>query len=235
MPKLILVPTPIGNLEDMTPRAMRTLREAELILCEDTRTTGQLLTLLELRGAPLTSYHMHNEHKMLPSLIERIRSLGVVALVSDAGTPGVSDPGFLLVRAAIEAGIEVECLPGATALIPALVASGLPMDRFVFEGFLPIKKGRHTRLTALQNEERTIILYESPHKLLKTLTQLREYLGERQVAACRELSKLYEEVRRGTLSEVIDHFTHTAPRGEFVLVLAGAESRKERNKEREQD
>lgn len=235
MPKLILVPTPIGNLEDMTPRAMRTLREAELILCEDTRTTGQLLTLLELRGAPLTSYHMHNEHKMLPSLIERIRSLGVVALVSDAGTPGVSDPGFLLVRAAIEAGIEVECLPGATALIPALVASGLPMDRFVFEGFLPIKKGRHTRLTALQSEERTIILYESPHKLLKTLTQLREYLGERQVAVCRELSKLYEEVRRGTLSEVIDHFTHTAPRGEFVLVLAGAEPRKERNKDKHQN
>lgn len=235
MPKLILVPTPIGNLEDMTPRAMRTLREAELVLCEDTRTTGQLLTLLELRGAPLASYHMHNEHKMLPSLIERIRSLGVVALVSDAGTPGVSDPGFLLVRAAIEAGIDVECLPGATALIPALVASGLPMDRFVFEGFLPMKKGRHTRLTALQSEERTIILYESPHKLLKTLTQLREYLGERQVAVCRELSKLYEEVRRGTLSEVIDHFTHTAPRGEFVLVLAGAEARKERNKEREQD
>lgn len=231
MPKLILVPTPIGNLEDMTPRAMRTLREAELILCEDTRTTGQLLTLLELRGAPLASYHMHNEHKMLPSLIERIRSLGVVALVSDAGTPGVSDPGFLLVRAAIEAGIDVECLPGATALIPALVASGLPMDRFVFEGFLPMKKGRHTRLTALQSEERTIILYESPHKLLKTLTQLREYLGERQVAVCRELSKLYEEVRRGTLSEVIDHFTHTAPRGEFVLVIAGAELRKERSKD----
>lgn len=231
MPKLILVPTPIGNLEDMTPRAMRTLREAELILCEDTRTTGQLLTLLELRGAPLASYHMHNEHKMLPSLIERIRSLGVVALVSDAGTPGVSDPGFLLVRAAIEAGIDVECLPGATALIPALVASGLPMDRFVFEGFLPMKKGRHTRLTALQSEERTIILYESPHKLLKTLTQLREYLGERQVAVCRELSKLYEEVRRGTLSEVIDHFTHTAPRGEFVLVIAGAEARKERSKD----
>lgn len=235
MPKLILVPTPIGNLEDMTPRAMRTLREAELILCEDTRTTGQLLTLLELRGAPLASYHMHNEHKMLPSLIERIRSLGVVALVSDAGTPGVSDPGFLLVRAAIEAGIEVECLPGATALIPALVASGLPMDRFVFEGFLPMKKGRHTRLTALQSEERTIILYESPHKLLKTLTQLREYLGERQVAVCRELSKLYEEVRRGTLSEVIDHFTHTAPRGEFVLVIAGAELRKERSKDYTQD
>lgn len=235
MPKLILVPTPIGNLEDMTPRAMRTLREAELILCEDTRTTGQLLTLLELRGAPLASYHMHNEHKMLPSLIERIRSLGVVALVSDAGTPGVSDPGFLLVRAAIEAGIEVECLPGATALIPALVASGLPMDRFVFEGFLPMKKGRHTRLTALQSEERTIILYESPHKLLKTLTQLREYLGERQVAVCRELSKLYEEVRRGTLSEVIDHFTHTAPRGEFVLVIAGAEARKERSKDYTQD
>lgn len=235
MPKLILVPTPIGNLEDMTPRAMRTLREAELILCEDTRTTGQLLTLLELRGAPLASYHMHNEHKMLPSLIERIRSLGVVALVSDAGTPGVSDPGFLLVRAAIEAGIEVECLPGATALIPALVASGLPMDRFVFEGFLPMKKGRHTRLTALQSEERTIILYESPHKLLKTLTQLREYLGERQVAVCRELSKLYEEVRRGTLSEVIDHFTHTAPRGEFVLVIAGAELRKERTKDYTQD
>lgn len=235
MPKLILVPTPIGNLEDMTPRAMRTLREAELVLCEDTRTTGQLLTLLELRGAPLASYHMHNEHKMLPSLIERIRSLGVVALVSDAGTPGVSDPGFLLVRAAIEAGIDVECLPGATALIPALVASGLPMDRFVFEGFLPMKKGRHTRLTALQSEERTIILYESPHKLLKTLTQLREYLGERQVAVCRELSKLYEEVRRGTLSEVIDHFTHTAPRGEFVLVIAGAEARKERSKDYTQD
>lgn len=235
MPKLILVPTPIGNLEDMTPRAMRTLREAELILCEDTRTTGQLLTLLELRGAPLASYHMHNEHKMLPSLIERIRSLGVVALVSDAGTPGVSDPGFLLIRAAIEAGIDVECLPGATALIPALVASGLPMDRFVFEGFLPMKKGRHTRLTALQSEERTIILYESPHKLLKTLTQLREYLGERQVAVCRELSKLYEEVRRGTLSEVIDHFTHTAPRGEFVLVIAGAELRKERTKDYTQD
>lgn len=235
MPKLILVPTPIGNLEDMTPRAMRTLREAELILCEDTRTTGQLLSLLELKGAPLASYHMHNEHRMLPSLIERIRSLGVVALVSDAGTPGVSDPGFLLVRAAIEAGIEVECLPGATALIPALVASGLPMDRFVFEGFLPMKKGRHTRLTALQSEERTIILYESPHKLLKTLTQLREYLGERQVAVCRELSKLYEEVRRGTLTEVIEHFTHTAPRGEFVLVVAGAELRKERSKGHTQD
>lgn len=219
MAKLTLVPTPIGNLEDITLRALRVLREARLILAEDTRTTGVLLAHYDIR-CPLQSYHMHNEHKHLAATIRRIEELGEVALVSDAGTPGISDPGFLLVRECLREGIEVECLPGATAFVPALVASGLPCDKFVFEGFLPQKKGRQTRLTALAHEERTIILYESPYRVVKTLLQLAEVRGEDcPAAACRELSKLHEEQRRGTLKELADHFQSHQPRGEFVLIV----------------
>ncbi len=219
MAKLTLVPTPIGNLEDITLRALRVLKETALVLAEDTRTTGKLLKHYEIK-CPLKSYHIHNEHQQVERICDKIIELEDVVLVSDAGTPAISDPGFLLVRACIARGIEVECLPGATAMIPALVASGLPADRFIFEGFLPPKKGRKTKIEALSKEDRTVILYESPHRLLKTLNQFAEVCEEeRQVAVCRELTKLHEEIVRGTLSEVIAHFNENAPRGEFVLVF----------------
>ncbi len=219
MAKLTLVPTPIGNLEDITLRALRVLREAKLVLAEDTRTTGVLLKHYEIKCS-LKSYHIHNEHQQVEHICDRILELEEVVLVSDAGTPAISDPGFLLVRACLARGIEVECLPGAAALIPALVASGLPADRFVFEGFLPPKKGRKTKIEALSKEDRTVILYESPHRLLKTLRQFAEVCGEeRQVAVCRELTKIHEEFVRGSLAEVIDHFSDNAPRGEFVIVI----------------
>lgn len=219
MPKLTLVPTPIGNLEDITLRALTTLRRVRLILAEDTRTTSHLLQHYDIK-CPLLSHHMHNEHRTLESILQRIEAAEDVALVSDAGTPAISDPGFLLVRECIRHGIEVECLPGATAFVPALVASGLPADRFVFEGFLPQKKGRQTRLLALAREERTVILYESPYRVLKTLGQLIELRGEDcPAAAARELSKLHEEVVRGTLGELVAHFEQTPPRGEFVLLI----------------
>lgn len=224
MAKLTLVPTPIGNLEDITLRALNTLRRVRLILAEDMRTTSVLLAHYEIK-CPLASHHMHNEHKTLESVLQRIEAAEDVALVSDAGTPAISDPGFLLVRECLRRGIEVECLPGATAFVPALVASGLPADKFVFEGFLPHKKGRQTRLQALANEERTIILYESPYRVVKTLSQLIEVRGaDCPAVAARELTKIHEEFVRGTLSELLDHFTQTAPRGEFVLVIGRDEA-----------
>ena len=219
MAKLTIVPTPIGNLEDITLRALKTLQRVRLILAEDTRTSGLLLHHFEIK-CPLQSYHMHNEHKMLESICVRIEAAEDVALVSDAGTPAISDPGFLLVRECLRRGIEVECLPGATAFVPALVASGLPADRFVFEGFLPQKKGRQTRLNALKDEERTVVLYESPYRVLKTLAQIGEIRGlDCPVVAARELTKMHEEFVRGTVSELITHFTNKAPKGEFVLLI----------------
>jgi len=221
MSKLFIVPTPIGNLEDITLRAIRVLKDVDLILAEDTRTSGKLLKHFDI-STPMKSHHMHNEHKMVDRLVDRLKSGESIALISDAGTPAISDPGFLLTRACVENKIEVDCLPGATAFVPALVNSGLPNDKFVFEGFLPIKKGRQTRLTMLAEETRTMIFYESPHKLLKTLTQFMEYFGEeRQISVSRELTKLYEETVRGTISEVIEYFTIKAPKGEFVIVVAG--------------
>ena len=221
MSKLYLVPTPIGNLEDMTFRAVKVLKEVDLILAEDTRTSGKLLKHFEI-STQMMSHHMHNEHKMVNRLVERIKGGENIALISDAGTPAISDPGFLLSRACVENGVEIECLPGATAFVPALVNSGLPNDKFVFEGFLPVKKGRQTRLTFLAEETRTMIFYESPHKLLKTLTHFAEYFGEdRQISVSRELTKMFEETVRGTISEVIEHFTAKAPKGEFVVVVAG--------------
>ncbi|MCF8227120.1 MAG: 16S rRNA (cytidine(1402)-2'-O)-methyltransferase [Bacteroidales bacterium] len=219
MSKLILIPTPIGNLEDITFRALKTMREADLILAEDTRKTGILLKHYEI-SKPLSSFHQHNEHKKLQQVIETLNSGKTIALVTDAGTPGISDPGFLLVRECIRNHIEVECLPGPTAFIPALVNSGLPSDRFVFEGFLPQKKGRNKRLQALKNEQRTMVFYESPHRLLKTLGEFAEMFGhDRQVSVSRELSKIHEETIRGTLAEIIEHFTKNSPKGEFVIVL----------------
>ncbi|KGO01166.1 16S rRNA (cytidine(1402)-2'-O)-methyltransferase [Porphyromonas sp. COT-290 OH3588] len=219
MAKLTIVPTPIGNLEDITLRALSTLKRVRLILAEDTRTTSILLAHFGIKCS-LQSHHMHNEHKTLEVICRRIEECEDVALVSDAGTPAISDPGFLLVRECIRRGIEVECLPGPTAFVPALVASGLPCDRFVFEGFLPQKKGRQTKLRELAEEERTTILYESPFRVVKTLTQLAEYKGEDcPAAACRELSKLHEEIVRGTLKELIEHFQQTPPKGEFVLII----------------
>lgn len=219
MPKLILVPTPVGNLEDITLRALNVLRRVRLILAEDTRTSGLLLQHYDIK-CPMQSYHKYNEHQALERLCERIEVEGEVALITDAGTPAISDPGYLLVRACIERGIEVECLPGATAFVPALVVSGLPSDRFVFEGFLPVKKGRQTKLQAIAASDYTTILYESPHRIVKTLEQLAEYVGvDTPVAAVREISKLYEEVVRGSLTEVIAHFTAHEPRGEFVLIV----------------
>ncbi|MDT8414985.1 MAG: 16S rRNA (cytidine(1402)-2'-O)-methyltransferase [Flavobacteriaceae bacterium] len=221
MAKLYLVPTPIGNLEDMTLRAIRILKEVDLILAEDTRTSKVLLNHFEVQ-TPLQSYHMHNEHQLVDKLVAKIQNGSSVALISDAGTPGISDPGFLLIRACLQAGIETECLPGATAFVPALVQSGLPCDRFVFEGFLPVKKGRQTRLEALKNESRTMVFYESPHKLLKTLTDFISHFGaERPVSLSREISKKFEETKRGSLAEVHDYFQQKPPKGEFVLVLAG--------------
>ncbi|WP_296262109.1 16S rRNA (cytidine(1402)-2'-O)-methyltransferase [uncultured Phocaeicola sp.] len=223
MGKLYVVPTPVGNLEDMTLRAIRILKEADLILAEDTRTSGILLKHFEIKNA-LQSYHKFNEHQVLEGIIMRLKAGETIALVSDAGTPGISDPGFLVVRECVRNGIEVQCLPGATAFVPALVASGLPDERFCFEGFLPQKKGRMTRLNALAEETRTMIFYESPYRLVKTLTQFAELFGgERQVSVCREISKIHEESVRGTLTEVIAHFTQTEPKGEIVIILAGKE------------
>ena len=221
MSKLYLVPTPIGNLEDMTHRAVRILQEADCILAEDTRTSGKLLKHFNI-STPMQSHHKHNEHKTLDGLINRLKQGETLALISDAGTPAISDPGFLLSRACIKEGIEIECLPGATALIPALADSGLPSDKFVFEGFLPPKKGRQTRLKFLAQENRTIILYESPHKLIKTLKDFVTYFGaERPVSVSREISKLYQETIRGTAQEVLEHFTNTPPKGELVIVVGG--------------
>ena len=209
MGKLYVVPTPVGNLEDMTFRAIKVLKEVDLILAEDTRTSGILLKHFEIKNA-MQSHHKFNEHKTVESVVNRIKAGETVALISDAGTPGISDPGFLVVRECVRNGIEVECLPGATAFVPALVASGLPNEKFCFEGFLPQKK------------HRTMVFYESPHRLLKTLTQFAEYFGaERQVTVSREISKLHEETVRGSLAELIEHFTATEPRGEIVIVLAG--------------
>ncbi|WP_412068508.1 16S rRNA (cytidine(1402)-2'-O)-methyltransferase [Rubrivirga sp. IMCC43871] len=221
---LILVPTPVGNLEDITLRAIRTLKEADVVACEDTRTTGKLFNHFGI-DTPRLSFHTHNEHGRVSQLVSRMQAGETVALVSDAGTPGISDPGFLLVRAAAEADIRVEALPGPTAFVPALVASGLPSDRFVFEGFLPHKKGRQTRIKALADEPRTSILYESPHRLVKLLGQLAEFLGEdRPAAVGRELTKIHEEVRRGTLAELAAHYGAQAKvRGEIVVVVGGAE------------
>jgi 16S rRNA (cytidine1402-2'-O)-methyltransferase len=221
MSKLYIVPTPIGNLEDMTFRAIRILKEADLILAEDTRTSGKLLKHFEI-STHMHSHHMHNEHKTIENVISRLKAGENIALISDAGTPAISDPGFLLTRACVENGIAVECLPGATAFVPALVNSGLPNDKFVFEGFLPEKKGRQTRYLELAEETRTMILYVSPHKLVKTLAEFVTYFGEdRQICVSRELSKLHEENRRGTAKEVLAHFEKTAPRGEIVVVVAG--------------
>ena len=220
--KLILVPTPIGNLEDITLRALSVLKAADLILAEDTRTSGKFLKHYNI-STPMRSYHMHNEHRTLESWLEKIRHGATIALISDAGTPGISDPGFLIARACIENDLEVECLPGPTALIPALVCSGLPCDRFVYEGFLPVKKGRKTRLEFLALETRTMVFYESPHKLIKTLKDFNDYFGpEREMAVVREISKLYEEKLRGNASTLIAHFESHAPKGEFVIVVAGA-------------
>jgi 16S rRNA (cytidine1402-2'-O)-methyltransferase len=221
MGKLYIVPTPIGNLEDMTFRAIRILKEVDLILAEDTRTSGKLLKHFEI-STHMHSHHMHNEHKTVENIVKRIQTGENIALISDAGTPAISDPGFLLTRACVENKIEVECLPGATAFVPALVNSGLPNDKFIFEGFLPDKKGRQTRYLALAEETRTMILYVSPHKLLKTLTEFIQYFGsERQVCVSRELSKLHEENIRGTATEVLAYYEAKPPKGEIVVCIAG--------------
>ena len=224
MGKLYVVPTPVGNMEDMTFRAIRILKEADLISAEDTRTSGILLKHYEIKNA-MQSHHKFNEHQTVESIVNRIKGGQTVALISDAGTPGISDPGFLVVRECVRNGIEVQCLPGATAFVPALVSSGLPDERFCFEGFLPQKKGRMTRLNALKEETRTMIFYESPYRLQKTLTQFAEFFGaDRPVSVCREISKIHEESVRGTLQEVIAHFTETEPRGEIVIILGGKEN-----------
>ncbi len=221
MGKLYVVPTPVGNLEDMTFRAIRVLKEADLILAEDTRTSGILLKHFEIKNAML-SHHKFNEHQTVDSLVKRILGGETIALISDAGTPAISDPGFLLVRECVRNGIEVQCLPGATAFVPALVASGLPNDKFCFEGFLPQKKGRMTRLNFLAEETRTMIFYESPYRLVKTLTQLSERFGaERQASVSREISKVHEETVHGSLAELTEHFTAHEPKGEIVLIVAG--------------
>ncbi|WP_233900010.1 16S rRNA (cytidine(1402)-2'-O)-methyltransferase [Tenacibaculum piscium] len=221
MSKLYLVPTPIGNLEDITLRALRILKEVDFILAEDTRTSGKLLKHFEI-GTQMYSHHMHNEHKSVDGVLNRLKNGETCALISDAGTPAISDPGFLLTRACVQQNIEVECLPGATAFVPALVNSGLPNDKFVFEGFLPVKKGRQTRLTLLSEENRTMIFYESPHKLLKTLAHFGEYFGQdRQISVSRELTKLFEETKRGTVAEVLSYYTAKPAKGEIVIIVAG--------------
>lgn len=224
---LYLVPTPVGNFEDITMRALRILREANLILAEDTRTSGNLLRHFDIKNAML-SYHKFNEHQTVESVVNRLRGGETVAVVSDAGTPGISDPGFLVAREAIRAGIEVITLPGATAMVPALVSSGLPCDRFCFEGFLPQKKGRQSRLKALATEPRTMVFYESPHRVVKALAQMIEVFGaERPVSVCREISKIHEESVRGTLAEALEHFQTNEPRGEFVIVVGGYEENRQ--------
>lgn len=237
MGTLYIVPTPVGNMEDITLRALRVLKEADLILCEDTRTSGILLKHFDIKNH-LMSHHKYNEHGTTAGVIDKLKGGMTVALISDAGTPGISDPGFFLAREAAREGIEVITLPGATACIPAVVSSGLPCDRFCFEGFLPQKKGRQTFLEGLRHETRTMVFYESPYRTLKTLTQFREVFGpDRNVSVAREISKVHEEHVRGTLDEVIAHFQQTEPRGEIVIVLAGEEKKKEvkKNKKVEED
>ena len=230
---LYIVPTPVGNMEDMTFRAIRILKEADMILAEDTRTSGILLKHYEIQNH-LMSHHKFNEHGTSAGIVERLKAGATVALISDAGTPGISDPGFFLVREAVRAGIEVQCLPGATAFVPALVASGLPCDRFAFEGFLPPKKGRQTKLESLREEQRTMIFYESPYRLVKTLQQLAEVLGpERQASVCREISKIHEESVRGSLEEIVNHFTTTEPRGEIVIIVEGFDAKEHKNKNKD--
>ena len=233
MAKLYIVPTPVGNLEDMTFRAIRILKEADLILCEDTRTSAGLLKHFEITTRT-ASHHKFNEHETCQRYAQLIYGGMNIALISDAGTPAISDPGFMLVRECINLGVEVECLPGATAFVPALVDSGFGCESFLFAGFLPQKKGRATRLEALRQESRTMIFYESPYRLVKTLTQFVEYFGaERQVSVCREISKVHEESVRGTLAEVIQHFTETEPKGEIVIVLAGIDAKEEKEHQKE--
>ncbi len=230
---LYIVPTPVGNMEDMTMRAIRILKEADVVLAEDTRTSGILLKHFDIHNH-LISHHKFNEHAASASVIERLMGGQTVALVSDAGTPGISDPGFFLAREAAKAGIEVQCLPGATACIPAIVSSGLPCDRFCFEGFLPQKKGRMTHLESLKEERRTMIFYESPYRLLKTLQQFADTFGEdRPACVCREISKMHEESVRGSLKELVDHFTETEPRGEIVIVVGGDTAKKAKEKVKE--
>ena len=230
MGMLFIIPTPVGNMEDMTLRAIRLLREADLVLAEDTRTSGILLKHFDIKNH-LMSHHKFNEHGTAAGIVERLKAGQTIALISDAGTPGISDPGFYLVREAVAAGVEVQTLPGATAFVPALVSSGLPCDRFCFEGFLPQKKGRQTRLEQLSAEERTMVFYESPYRVLKTLQQFCEMFGEeRQVSCCREISKVHEESVRGTLAEVIAHFQEREPKGEFVIVVEGRRTKDEKRK-----
>jgi len=226
MGTLYLVPTPVGNMEDMTFRAVRILKEADLVLAEDTRTSGILLKHYGIE-ARLQAHHKYNEHGTSPAIVQRLQAGENIALITDAGTPGISDPGFFLAREAANAGIEVITLPGATAFVPALVSSGLPCDRFCFEGFLPQKKGRKTRIEALRDEQRTMVFYESPYRLLKTLKQFVDTFGaDRQVSVAREISKVHEESVRGTLEDVVAHFTECAPKGEIVIVLAGCSSKR---------
>ena len=221
MSKLYLIPTPVGNLEDITLRALRILKEVNIVLAEDTRTSRKLFSHYDI-DANLAPFHMHNEHKVLQKWIDRIKLGETIALVSDAGTPAISDPGFLLVRECVKNDIEVDCLAGATAFVPALVNSGLPSDKFVFEGFLPVKKGRQTRLKLLSEEERTIVFYESPHRIVKTLSLFCEYFGEdRKVSVSREISKMFEETKRGSAKEVMEYFEQKKPKGEFVIIVEG--------------
>jgi 16S rRNA (cytidine1402-2'-O)-methyltransferase len=223
---LYLIPTPVGNMEDMTFRAIRLLKEADVVLCEDTRTSGILLKHFQIEGKRLMAHHKFNEHGTAKNIVERLKSGETICLITDAGTPGISDPGFLLVREAVEAGIEVQTLPGATAFVPALVSSGLPCDRFCFEGFLPQKKGRQTRIEELSHETRTMIIYESPRRIVKTLEQLAVAFGEdRKMSACREISKVHEESVRGTIAEVLAHFKEKEPKGEFVLIIGGCDKK----------
>jgi 16S rRNA (cytidine1402-2'-O)-methyltransferase len=230
--QLYLVPTPIGNLEDMTIRAIRILKEVDFILAEDTRTSGFLLKHFGIETR-MMSHHKFNEHASVEKIVMRLKGGETAALISDAGTPGISDPGFLVTKACVENDIKVECLPGATALVPALVVSGLPCDKFCFEGFLPQKKGRHTRLEQLKNEPRTTILYESPFRLVKTLTQLAEYCGgDRRVSVSREISKLHEENKQGTLLEVMQYFSEKTVKGEIVIVLEGKSNHQLKNEEK---
>ena len=230
MGKLYIVPTPIGNLEDITLRAINVLKSCDLILAEDTRTSSKLLKHICVE-TPLKSHHKFNEHQTTGHFIEKLNSGETIALISDAGTPAISDPGFFIVRACIQEGIDVECLPGATAFVPALVVSGLPNDRFCFEGFLPQKKGRNTRLNELTTETRTMIFYESPYRLIKTLNQFIEFFGEsREISVSREISKMFEETKRGTLKEMVNYFTINEPKGEFVIIVSGFDNKIETKK-----
>ena len=233
MGTLYIIPTPVGNMEDMTFRAIRILKEADLVLAEDTRTSGVLLKHFEIQNR-LMSHHKFNEHGTSAGIVERLKAGQNIALISDAGTPGISDPGFFLAREAVKEGIEVTCLPGATAFVPALVMSGLPCDRFAFEGFLPQKKGRQTKLTELAEEQRTMIFYESPYRLVKTLQQFSEYFGtERQGCVCREISKIHEEAVHGTMQELVTHFTETAPKGEIVIIVKGKDEKQKEEKNKD--